>query len=58
MIESVDIATEMLDGVEIVPGFKLSVAQAEFKQKGDYHERQKIEIDKMTQIRVKAAIEK
>ena len=31
MIESVDIATDMLDGIEIVPGFKLSVAQAEFK---------------------------
>jgi hypothetical protein len=58
MIESIGIALEMLHDSEIRPGFKLKITQAEFQQKGNYHERKKVEIDKVTQIRIKAAMEK
>ena len=35
MMESVDMAIEMLNDTEIKPGYKISVQQAEFQMKGE-----------------------
>ena len=37
--ESVELAIEILDQKEILPGYKVHVEQAQFKQKGTYIER-------------------
>ena len=55
MIESVEMAIDMLDGTEIRPGWKISVEQAEFQQKGgEYVPRQKQKVDKLEKMRIKA----
>lgn len=48
-----DIALEVLDGKEIKDGYKLSIQRAEFKQKGDYKERELKELDKVSKIKMK-----
>ena len=56
--ESVELAKEMLDQREIKPGFKISIENARFEQKGDYIPRKKVEIDKINLIKQKNDQEK
>ncbi len=55
MLESVEMAIEMLDEGEIRPGCKITVKQAEFQQKGeDYVPKKKLKVDKLELLRIKA----
>ena len=48
-------AIDMLNETEIKPGFKISVEQAEFQQKGgDYVPKKKQKVDKLELMRIKA----
>lgn len=50
--ESVVLALEILNEREIRPGFKISIEQAQFQQKGQYKERDKKELDKIAKIKL------
>ena len=55
MIESVEMAIDMLNETDIRPGCRITVKQAEFQQKGgDYVPRQKQKVDKLEKLRIKA----
>jgi len=56
--ESVDIATNILSGKEIRPGYPVSVERAQFEQKGDYKPRTQKQIDELAKIKYKANQEK
>ncbi len=60
MLESVDMAIEMLNESEIRPGCgRISVQMAEFQQKGhDYVPKKKVKLDKNEAIRIRAEQER
>ena len=59
MVESVEMAIEMLNDTEFRPGFKILVSQAEFQQKGqDYVPRKKQKVDPLDKLRIKAEQER
>ncbi len=59
MMESVDMAIDMLNESEFRPGQKISVAPAEFQQKGqDYVPRKKQKVDPLEKLRIKAELER
>eukprot|EP00347_Sterkiella_histriomuscorum_P022714 403337435 len=59
MVESVDMAIDMLNDTEFKPGYKISVQMAEFQQKGDQYIPRKIQkIDPLEKLRIKAEQER
>ncbi|CAG9311006.1 unnamed protein product [Blepharisma stoltei] len=56
--ESVAMAISILQSKEIEPGFRLQLEPAEFKQKGDYIPRNKVNVDKLQLIKAKTLKER
>ena len=54
----VEIALDNLNETEIRPGFKVTIENAKFEQKGDYKLREKREIDEIAKIKFKVNQEK
>ena len=59
MLESVDMAIDMLNESDIREGYKITVQLAEFQQKGeDYVPKKKQKVDKVDALRIKAEQER
>ena len=56
--ESVTMAIDLFHETDIRPGFRITIEQAKFEQKGDYKKREAYKIDELQRLKMKSDIDK